>query len=125
MRPRKTWKKICSLQAGNNFHHQVNPVVNFVRDGIKATNTNDKENLEIDCSHFEKVYNRESLAFDPMVINKVMQCPEDADFDQLSTLEELNKVIANIASLAAPGESGLSLMAKKKLPKEANRTGPT
>jgi hypothetical protein len=115
-RPRKAWAKMRSLQAGHNSHHRVNQAVNFSQDGVKATN--DKENLEIACTHFEKVYNRVS-SFDPTVIDDVEQRPKDLDHDQLPTIEELNKAISDMASLAAPGESGLSPMAMKKLPKEA------
>jgi hypothetical protein len=92
-------------------------VVCFVQGGTKATNN--KENIEIACSHFEEVYNWQS-SFDLTVINKVLQCPENPpDFNQLPTLGELNKAITKMASLAAPGELGLSPMAMKKLPKEA------
>lgn len=70
------------------------------------------------CSHFEKVNNRVSL-FDLPVIDNGLQHSEDLDFDQLPTLEELNKAISNMTSLAAPGESGLSPMAMKELPTEA------
>jgi hypothetical protein len=88
----------------------------FAREGVNATN--DKENIGIACSHFEKVYNRES-SFDPTVIDEVLQRPDNPDFNQLPTLAELNKAINDMASLAAPGESGLSPIAMKKLPKEA------
>jgi hypothetical protein len=115
-RPRKAWKKTRSLQAGHNSHHRVNQVVYFARNGIKATSN--KENVGIACSHFEKVYSRES-SFDPTVIDELQQCPENLDFDQLPTLGELNKAITDMASLAAPGELGLSQMTMKKLPKEA------
>ena len=90
-RPRKAWKKMRSLQAGRNSHHRTVQVVNFSKDGVKATN--DKENLQIACNHFEKVYNSESF-FDPTVIDDVPQCPENPNFDQLPSLEELNKAIA-------------------------------
>ena len=115
-RPRKAWKKMRSLQAGHNPHHHTVQTVNFSQDGVKATS--DKENLQIACNHFEKVYNRESF-FDPTVIDDVPQRPENENFDQLPSLDELNKAIAEMASLAAPGESGLSPIAMKKLPKEA------
>jgi hypothetical protein len=108
-----------SLQAGHNAHHRTIQVVNFSEDGVKATN--DKENLQIACNHFEKVHNQESF-FDPTVIDDVPQRPENPNFDQLPSLEELNKAIAEMASLAAPGESGLSPIAMKKLPKEARET---
>jgi methylthioribose-1-phosphate isomerase len=48
------------------------------------------------------VYNRES-SFDLTVIDEVLQHPEDLKFDQLPTIEELNKAITNMASLTAPG----------------------
>ena len=55
-RPHKAWKKMRSLQAGHNSHHRINQVTFFAREGVKAAN--DKENIGIACSHFEKVYNR-------------------------------------------------------------------
>ena len=118
-RPRKAWKKMRSLQAGHNLPHQTIQAVNFSENGVKATNN--KESLQIACNHFEKVYNRESF-FDPTVIDDVSQCPENPNFDQLPSLEELNKAIAEMALLAAPGESGLSPIAMKKLPMEARET---
>jgi hypothetical protein len=105
-RPRKAWKKMRSLQAGHNSHHRTLQVVNFSEDGVKAIN--DKENLRTACNHFEKVYNRESF-FDPTVIDDIPQCPENPNFDQLPSLEELNKAIAEMPSLAAPQESPASL----------------
>jgi hypothetical protein len=42
-RPCKAWKKMWSLQAGHNSHHQMNQVVYFAQGGTKATS--DKENM--------------------------------------------------------------------------------
>jgi exonuclease III len=114
-RPREAWARMRNLEAGHNAHHRINKVTNFAKDGIKATN--DKENLKFTCDHFEKVYNRES-SFDPSIVDEIPQRPESVDFDQLPSIEELNEAIKGMASLAAPGESGLSPMAMKKLPAE-------
>ena len=81
-----------------------------------------KENIQITCSHLKKAYNQE-LLFDPTVIDKVPQRPENLNFDQLPTLQELNKANANMASLAAPVELGLSPMAMKTA--NGSKKGPT
>jgi hypothetical protein len=103
-----------NLQAGHNYHHKIGRVLQFTQDGIKATN--DKENLQVACMHFEKVYNMES-SYDPTTVDDIPQYPESHDFDQLPSIEELNEAILNIASLAARGDSGLLPMAMKKLPR--------
>jgi hypothetical protein len=49
-----------------------------------------------------------------------LQCPEqDLDFDQLPTLEELNKAISDMALLTAPGGGPLS-NGNAKMPTEAS-----
>jgi hypothetical protein len=74
--------------------------------------------LHVPTSKFKMVYNRVS-SFNPGVIDDVLQCPEDLDHDQLPSIEELDKAINNMTLLAAPGESGLSPIAMKKLSREA------
>ena len=65
-------------------------------------------------------FHRESF-FDPTVIDDVPQRPENPDLDQLPSLEELNKAIAEIASLAAPGKYGLSPIEMKKIQRTQER----
>jgi hypothetical protein len=55
-------------------------------------------------------------SYNPTIVNDIPQHPESPGFDQLPLIEELNKAILNMTSLAAPGDSGLSPMAMKKLP---------
>jgi hypothetical protein len=100
-----------TLKPGTNVHHKINKVPNVAKDCIKATN--DKENLKIASSHFEKINNRES-SYDPYVVEEIPQQPESVDFDQ-----DLKKTIKGMASMAAaPGESGLSPMAMKNSPQK-------
>lgn len=47
--------------------------------------------------------------FDLAIIDEFEQTPQNLDFDQLPLIEELDNAIYSIATLAAPGESGLSL----------------
>jgi hypothetical protein len=49
-------------------------VVYFAIEGVKAIS--DMENIEVACSHFENVYNRES-SFDPTVIEEALQHPKN------------------------------------------------
>jgi exonuclease III len=114
-KPREAWAKMRNLQAGHNSHHKIQQVLNFSQEGVKATN--DKQNLEFACKHFEKVYNMDS-SYDPSVVDDIPQYPDSPDFDQLPSFEELDSAISDMASLAAPGDSGLSPMAMKKLPRE-------
>jgi hypothetical protein len=108
------WKKMWSLRAGHNLHHQTNQVVNFAKDGIKATN--EKENIQITCSHFEKVYNRES-SFD---LTDVPQGPENPNIDQRPTIKKLNKAIADSHGIAGSSRTvGPLFNCNEKLPKEA------
>jgi hypothetical protein len=56
-KPQEAWAMARKLEAGHNSHHWTNQVLNFSKDGVKVTN--DKENLDIACKHFEQgVYNR-------------------------------------------------------------------
>jgi hypothetical protein len=58
-------------------------------------------------------------SYDPSIIDDIPQYPESINFDQLPSIEELDEAISSMASLAAPaGDSGLSPMAMKKLPRE-------
>jgi hypothetical protein len=112
-KPREAWAKMWNLQAGHYAHHKIAQVLNFSQNRTKATN--DKDNLKFTCNHFEKVYNLES-SYGPSVIDNIPQYPESPDFDQLPSIAELKEAISNMASLAAPGDSGLLPMAMQKLP---------
>jgi hypothetical protein len=116
VKPQEAWAMARKLEAGHNSHHRTNQVLNFSKDGVKLTNN--KENLNIICKHLEQVYNRE-LLFDPSIINEVEQRPENLEFNQLPTIEELDNVITSMATLAAPGESVFSPITLKMLPREA------
>jgi hypothetical protein len=67
-------------------------LLNFTKHGVKKA-TNDKQNLDTACEHFEK--------------------------GEVPKMGELDEAITNMISLMAPGESGLSPMAMEKLPRKA------
>jgi hypothetical protein len=43
-----------------------------------------------------------------LIIDDIPQYPKSTGFDQLPSIEELNKVISSMALPGAPGDSGLS-----------------
>jgi hypothetical protein len=111
--PRRFWKQKNNLQAGLTGHHVKRISKRFAKgNGTQAMN--DTDDIKILSKHFEKVYNRDS-SFDPGILKKVRRRAVIQDFAQSPTRDELTVAIKKMNLLAAPGESGLSPAAMKKL----------
>jgi hypothetical protein len=59
--------------------------------------------------HMQTSILQQIIMFDLAIIDEFEQTPQNLDFDQLPLIEELDNAIYSIATLAAPGESGISL----------------
>jgi hypothetical protein len=114
--PKETWQIIKELQLGSKAHHKdPTDSLNLRDPDTQNIAVDDRDNIEIVRSFYQKLYNRDDAPIDPAVLADVSQREILWEFADPPTIEEMRKGINKMKNNKAPGESGVTAEAIKAL----------